>query len=252
MNNNLGKRIYTEIITEFNNKNTTELLKLIQQFKKPVINSIIRQTLIKTQNFEYAIKLNDTSNSNDLKTILNEIFNTPFKRVDIYQLTELYEKSPLKKETIKNELFKKFKPLFASDLYHYKLIWFKYFNSTLINNLNGGSKYKQQSYSQIKFNLSILVLNQINIEYILKLLITNKVCIGNIYVTQSEFIITNNYSNFQKTFFDVELESLLLHKLNGKVTIKIIIDVYESCINENQNLNELKSRTKMLIKLLCN
>ena len=218
MNNNLGKRIYTKIITEFNNKNITELLKLIQQFKKPVINSIIRQTLIKTQNFEYAIKLNDTTNSLELKTILKKIFDTPFRHVNTRQLSELYEKSPLKKETIKNELFKKFKPLFTHNLYHYKLIWFKYFNLKLIRNLNGGSKYKRQSYSQIKFNLSILNLNQTNIESILKLLITNKVYVNNIYVTQNDFIITNNYSSSQKTFIDVELESKLLHKrkLNSK------------------------------------
>ena len=63
-------------------------------------------------------------------------------------------------------------------------------------------------------------------------------------------MITNNYTDIPKTFEDIELESMILHKLKGKVTKKIIIDIYESCISENQNLDKFKLRTKLLIKLL--
>lgn len=252
MNNNLGKNTYCKIITEFVNKNTNELLKLVKKYQKLAIKSIIRQTLIHTQNFDFAIRLNDVNDSVVLKELLTEIFAKKFQRINTKQLRELYNKSSTIKDMKKHEIYRMFKPLFAGNLETYNLIFFKYINSNLINNLNGGLKHTQQTWKQIHFYLSIINLNDNIINSMLRVIIENKAYIDNIHINVNEFVITNNYTGIPKTFEDIELESILLHKLKGKVTKKIIIDVYESCINENLNLDELKLRTKLLIKLLSN
>lgn len=239
---NLGKYVYTNIIYEFNNKNINELLKLIQKYKKPVINSIIRLTIINTQNFNYAIELNDNTNSTDISNILQKIFKLNFKKIDYIKIKELYENSILKKDIINHELFKKFKHLFSHELYNYKLICFYVFNNNLLKQII----IKQQSFTQLNYHIRIMNLNEGDIKILLKLLIENKVNTHNIYINKN-IISVNNYK-LDKTFDDIQLESLLLIKLSKyNITKENIIDVYETC---NIN-NETKKRTKILIKLLC-
>lgn len=251
MNNNLGKNTYCKIITEFVNKNTNELLKLVKKYQKLAIKSIIRQTLIHTQNFDFAIRLNDVNDSVVLRELLTEIFATKLQRINAKQLKELYDKSSTVKDIKKHEIYQMFKPLFAGNLGTYNLIFFKYINSNLINNLNGGLKHTQQTWKQIRFYLSIINLNDNIIDSMLRVIIENKVYIDNIHINVNEFVITNNYTGIPKTFEDIELESLLLHKLKGKVTKNNIITIYEKCCCDTENINDLKTRTKILMKLLC-
>ena len=251
MNNNLGKNTYCKIITEFVNKNTNELLKLVQRYQKLAIKSIIRQTLIHTQNFDFAIRLNDVDDSDVLRELLTEIFATKFQRINTKQLRELYNKSSTIKDIKKHEIYRLFKPLFVGNLETYNLIFFKYINSNLINNLNGGLKYTQQTWKQIHFYLSIINLNDNIIDSMLRVIIENKVYIDNVYININEFVITNNYTGIPKTFEDIELESLLLHKLKGKITKNNIITTYEKCCCDTENITDIKTRTKLLMKLLC-
>ena len=182
MNNNLGKNTYCKIITEFVNKNTNELLMLVKKYQKLAIKSIIRQTLIYTQNFDFAIRLNDVNDSDVLRELLTEIFATKFQRINIKQLIELYNKSSTIKDIKRHEIYQMFKPLFTGNLKTYNLIFFKYINSNLINNLNGGLKNTQQTWKQIRFYLSIIHLNNNIIDSMLRIIIENKIYIDNIYI----------------------------------------------------------------------
>lgn len=245
---NLGKFIYSKIIYEFNTKNITVLLNLIQKYKKPVIDSIIRLTIINTQNFDYAIRLLDTTNSIEIHNILQNIFETKFKKLNYNELQKLYDKSILKKDVLNHELFKRFKHLFLKQLNEYKLICFYVFNNTLVKNLIGSSTFKKQSFIQFRYNLNTLNLNQNNIDLLLKLIIEDDVSLENISIHNNNITINHLNSNHKKTYDDIQLEALLLCKLRKlNLTKKTIINTYETC-----NINDItKNRTKLLIKLLC-
>lgn len=241
------KYLYQNIIYKFNNKNKNEILKLIQIYKKPVLNSIIRLTIINTQNFKYAIELNVNTDSNQINCILEKIFSLKFNKINYIQIKTYIKILCQKKDINNHELFKKNKYLFSHDNYNFKLIYFYVFNNNLINNLIGSSQTKKQSFLQLRYNLSLLNLIQDNNNTLLKLLIENKITLENMIISNN-IIISNEYNVSNKTYNDIQLETLILDKLQKlNITKKNIIDIYKT-----RNINkDTKKRTKILIKLLC-
>jgi hypothetical protein len=200
----LNKQIYLKIILEFNKKNISELLKLIQKYKQLTINSIIRQTLIHTQNFNYAIQLNDATTSVDFERILTEIFSSKYNNINKNLISNMYENSIFKKDIIKHELYKKFKHLFQHDLYLFKLIYYIFIVKPKLP--------KQQTLLQLRFALFQLELTDKNITTI-KFILDKDICrISNIYIQDGIIFYYTDNPKQAKTYQDILFQIDLSNK----------------------------------------
>ena len=102
----LTKNEYLDIIKTYHSRNTESLLSFFKKYPPNMVKKCIIKQIIKTTNdFNLAIELDDATTEIKLKCALMKAEVKDFMKVNEEEMINKYEKSLLKKDILKDELY---------------------------------------------------------------------------------------------------------------------------------------------------
>ena len=222
----LTKNEYLDIIKTYHSRNTESLLSFFKKYPPNMVKKCLIKQIIKTTNdFNLAIELDDATTEIKLKCALMKAEVKDFMKVNEEEMINKYEKSLLKNDILKDELYLRFKPLFTSQIKLYRAYYFHFVFNIEIPILNG-IRYKKQDFEDIVFSLSVYN----DLEYLTKLFLMDKVN-SNLYFGRDNIIIKSDSLPKKITTLDTQIEAMVFKKILS-IDIESLNKVYIELIND--------------------